>query len=564
MICAACSAPPGTTSPDAPPPALTAKPPLDPLRAGASVVCDSTDTVGGLPAIYMLSAMNHKLQSYPDFAAALGLDLVTDCESGQRFIEGYGSYLADHPRFDADELLAPSPPDEGPLPPLETDETGETDETTKIGGTPDGVTNNPVVEISFKTCTHRGCPNAGDDWKQAPLGNLVGETFRCSATFIAKNWLLTSAHCLTAAAIDSCMEAGVERQSCDPDWPQWGQWSLHGTLTASTGDDVVGNADDVHKPYTRDGVWMRGYVQENWLGTKRIRNRLICDDPVQCYDPDESADHDVALLYIRSEYDDKLPPRVEWDGAKRLSIAQARDKSPGAGDPAGNWQVGIFGWGGPGPISPIGARPMRTRSGVFRGTTAPGPFGDPKVEDDRIDFDVVASAANPNPAYICEGDSGGPLVRIIPSLQTNVGPQSDVQAIVGVISSVEGTTLGAPPCTSTQQPLGTEWIWHAARVDQGLNRLFIETTIKRWTNTRFFNCREKALPGGSRVEVEECWGPPCSNAGMPPEGCASANDQCWSPARTVAARHSSCDACKDFTGDLAGCGCILGQCLPTK
>jgi hypothetical protein len=518
-------------------------------------VCDATDTVGGGPAIYMLSAMNHKLQHYPELAAAIGVDLVKDCESGQRFVDGYASYRAAHPNFDADEPLAPSLAEEGPAPPVDPAEAAET---MKIAGTADGATNNPVVEISFRTCSHRNCPNAGTDWIVA-AGDLRRNTIQCSATFIAKNWLLTSAHCLTAAAIDTCMEAGVERSQCTPDWPQWGQWSIRGTRTTSIGNDnLVGTADDVRRSYTIDRAWARGYVQDNWIGTARARNKLICDTPALCFEPEASADHDVALLYIRSEYDDQLSPRVEWDGAKRLSIAGPRNKAQPNVDPADDWQVAIYGWGQPGSI---GSRPLRTRSGRLR----MGPFGTPSIEPDRIDFEVAANAGNTNPAYICEGDSGGPLVRIIPTLQTNVGQQSNVQAVVAVLSSIETNVLGeTAPCTETPLPFGKTLFWHATRVDQGLNREFIEKTIKRWTNTRFFECHEKSLPGGNRAELQECWGPPCSNAGMPPDGCALATDQCWSPARAVAATHSSCRACDGFTGVLAGCGCILGQCLPTK
>lgn len=550
-----CSASPGDVSVLGAPTSESTRPSLDPLRPGASIVCDSPDTVGGAPAVYMLSAMNHKLQHYPEFAATIGIDLVRDCESGQRFMDGYVAYRADHPHFDADEPLAPSPVDDGPLPAIEPVEPGETQ---KIGGTSVGVTNNPVVEITFTTCSHRNCPNAGDDWI-TPSGDLRHETFQCSATFISKNWLLTSAHCLTAAAVDTCMEAGVERSQCTPDWPQWGQWSIRGTKTISVGNDTfVGTADDVHGPSTLTRVWARGYVHDNWPGTIPSKNRLLCDNPAFCFEPEPSADHDVALLYVRSEYDNQLPPRVEWDGAKRLAIAQPRDKSLPKVDPAPNWQVAIYGWGPPGPI---GTRPMKARSGSFEN----GPFGTPSVDLLRIDFDVTATAANRNPAYICGGDSGGPLVRTIPMLQTVVGPQSNVEAVVGVLSSVESSVFGqSAPCSATELPLGTRVIWHATRVDAGINREFIEKTIKRWTNTRFFDCHEKPLPGGSRVEIEECWGPPCSNAGMPPEGCALATDQCWSPPRTVAATHASCSACDGFTGTLAGCGCVLGQCLPTK
>src|SRR3954468_5311190 len=67
------------------------RPPLDPLRAGASIGCDAGSDDGGPSgfAAYMLAPMNHKLQSYPDFAAAIGVTLVSDCDTGRLFMRGY-------------------------------------------------------------------------------------------------------------------------------------------------------------------------------------------------------------------------------------------------------------------------------------------------------------------------------------------------------------------------------------------------------------------------------------------------------------------------------------------
>ena len=95
-------------------------------------------------------------------------------------------------------------------------------------------------------------------------------------------------------------------------------------MTTGLGPDgILGTADDVHQSYKLPNVWARGYVEDDWIGTNPAQNKLLCHE-LGCFDASESADHDVALLYIRSEYDDQLPPRVEWDGAKRLSITGPR------------------------------------------------------------------------------------------------------------------------------------------------------------------------------------------------------------------------------------------------
>jgi hypothetical protein len=496
----------------------------------------------------MLSAINHKLSQYPDFAASAGLQVVNDCDGGRAFMLAYASYAASHPGFDADEPPAPAlidDPDATPPP----DASSAT--ISKISGVPDTVVNNPVVQLVFSTCSRSGCPNAGNDWITSE-GDGRNALIGCSGVFIAKNWILTAAHCLTWAAVDLCMEAGVARDQCQPDWPQWGQWRIKGTYTTDLGSDgLPGGGDDSSQSYQLSNVWARGYVQENWVGRDPHANKLLCATPATCFDPDVSSEHDVALLYIRSDNDYQLPPRVEWDNAKRISF-NPNDEVPVPADPN---PMSIYGYS--------------TGGGSFANAAlkkGAGDFGTRDVQPNRIGYATIATPLNPNPQWPCTGDSGGPLVRTGLTLDTHLGPQDGLEAVVGVISTVSSRDFGTSAyCGSAPPALGTEVDWNVARVDRGVNHGFIQKTINRWTNTQFFSCTDRALLNGLPPEItaQECWGAPCTSDGPPPDGCALATETCWSPARVVAQRRS-CTACKGFAGDTGNCDCIQGQCLPTQ
>jgi hypothetical protein len=69
---------------------------------GSAIVCGVNTS-----EVYMLAPINQKLRFYPRFAAAAGLDCVTDCATARAFMAAYRKYSAEHPGFDINE---PSPP----------------------------------------------------------------------------------------------------------------------------------------------------------------------------------------------------------------------------------------------------------------------------------------------------------------------------------------------------------------------------------------------------------------------------------------------------------------------
>jgi hypothetical protein len=54
---------------------------------------------------YVLSAINNKLRSFPEFTKSIGLYCVHDCETARRFMKALRDYRAKHPAFDAEQPL---------------------------------------------------------------------------------------------------------------------------------------------------------------------------------------------------------------------------------------------------------------------------------------------------------------------------------------------------------------------------------------------------------------------------------------------------------------------------
>jgi hypothetical protein len=516
-----------------PPATETVEEPFDPRAPLASRICDDEQ---GNTGIYVLSAMNHKLDHYPEFAEAFGTQTVSECETAVRFDAAYAEYLEAHPGFDADEPLPPAPDGEAPAFP-DDELNGVAEEVQKVGGVTGTNVDSAIVKIQFDSCsTHehkngKYCPDADSSWI-VNGSDLRKVSTICSGTFISKNWILTSAHCITMAAIDACMDKGKTRANCVPRWDNYGQWMVEGTYFKELDAQGVPTASAVTY---RELFGMRSYVDMEWRGTKLDQNETTCTTP-DCARIDLSADHDLALLYIDRKNDGRLPPRVEDGSAKRLNIVPL----------LASWTFDVAGWGKP----PGGAGQEVFRQGSFPASSIQGALSD----------NIVVSNFG-GAAYVCHGDSGGPVLRTGLTVQTNRNVmKNDLEAIVAVNSSTNAH------CDGTTEP--SPIVWRATLIHTKNHRDFIHDTMNRWPWTAQ-TCVEKSLSNTGAKQVEECWGKPCTFDGTP---CA-ADETCQGKPREIIASlpvgDTMCKVCQGFPGTdptsgaqlNADCNCLEGQCV---
>jgi hypothetical protein len=97
------------------------RPPLGTAEAACVLPAADVITCGDAPAgpgqrreRYVLSAINDKIRSYPDFANAVNIHCVRDCAEARAFAKAFEDYQQAHPDFDA---VAPLPPEPPPPPP---------------------------------------------------------------------------------------------------------------------------------------------------------------------------------------------------------------------------------------------------------------------------------------------------------------------------------------------------------------------------------------------------------------------------------------------------------------
>jgi hypothetical protein len=410
------SAPSATSSATAP--RVTLQPDASTIACGMTAMPD-----GRLePEVYMLSAMNNKLRVYPEFAAALGMSSVSSCESARAFMSGYVDYLARFPDFDANQPLAALPSGSVSLP---AGASGSYQVKKILNGDP-AVQINQVVRLEFMTSNN------------GPVD--------CTGTFIAKNWILTAAHCISPAAIDPCVQAGIPITvgQCVPQWREYSLWSAFGAAFQVT------------------NAWALAYVHPDWPGRDPSQNSEFGQlTPAQ---QTANARFDLALLYLGD--DRMLPPDVEQDGAMRLSLS----------NPVATTPYTFYGAGAPNDTL------LQSRD---NGELA---F---HVNADTIDATVLDTTAS----ALCPGDSGGPLTRVV-NVQTNTGTR-DVKAIVAVAN------FGLGACISTEA--GESLVW--TRIDNQLD--FIEEAQQHW-NGPDFQCVKRSSTSDALDEIAECWGDPCS------------------------------------------------------
>lgn len=455
-----------------------------------AVVCSEGETLDDRE-LYVLSAMRKKLLDFPELAAEVGSDPPTDCAGARQFYAGYLRYSELYPDFDANQALGPAPSEPprvvGPGPELTVKKLA--------GGQPPGSLFSGYPRTSVVKLVPLESPNTGS------------RNLGCSGVFIAKNWIVTAAHCLS-----------VTRPQEIPE-------------TSKVADDLFG--------YAR---WRIDWPDANGDDVPTARLTAQSEDILQHPDPRYIGRNpsgidpgftkfDFALLYLREEaYDTALPPRAETGAAMRVSIVP----------PQANADISAAGYG-----------TGTTALGSLETAVFAAPF---VIIPDRGTIEKMLTSAT-EPA-LCKGDSGGPAYQIV-----NVGavmqpaevPFEQAPTTVPVMVGVNSAGLPDPFCNPPNPncPLpsncglpGETMVW--SRVDQ--QRLFIEERMGLWQMGPLFQCREGRPTGATTNSFIEFWGTPCEID----KNCA-ADEYCKRPSDAFA--NASCQVCQ------GSCSCIVGQCI---
>jgi len=368
---------------------------------------------------YVLPAINRKLRLYPELAEWVGFDRVSTCEGGRAFLRGFDEFAAAHPGFDDDEAYEPPATDPGPYPgPPPTLE-----EPKLLNAT--ATFNYPVVR----------------------LANNRGST--CTGVFIAKNWILTAAHCMAYQGLGAA--ANVKTQPLSGYYP----------YRMDRPDSSSANLGKIYAVAKIDGQLLQ-YPHPSWMGW----------DPSQ---PVANAPRsDIGLLYVDGwQYDALLPPSPS-NSALRIAARTLLATET----------LTFFGWG-PGTWNKS-AGTLGLTDTLRRGNLVPT-----TVSFDRFSWTVPSTGIRP-----CIGDSGGPAVRSV--------------TVAGSSQWVVAATLGgnvtdlSDPCAETGDNIGFPLL----NLSSAIN--FINGTMQIW-NGALFKCKEYTA-GGTTVEYRRCWGDVCSGA----------------------------------------------------
>jgi hypothetical protein len=287
----------------------------DVLVCGTHNVIGPDGTVREAPTWFNVAGINAKLRYYPELAEAFGRSQVTSCDEAKAYTLSYAAFSQEHPGFDFDQPFEPRRP-----PPLPDD------------ALPEGST----IKIS------------GGNLKQlAPVVEIVNATGGCTGTFIAKNWIVTAAHCLNIGSGTTPKAEGY--------YPYTIKWSDNAGLVRRKADFRY-VLQYVSPSYTGD---FGPYLPAAGIGT------------------------DFALLYISETYDGWLPP-----GAPGLSDFMRVSLAGFASSSAEAW-----GWGQ--PIDSLASTSISNHQPIQQVSTDPS---------------VIQGTIPSAPPYVCHGDSGGPLL----------------------------------------------------------------------------------------------------------------------------------------------------------
>jgi len=259
--------------------------------------------------IYLFEEMTNALAQEPALAAKLTFSSVKTCKDAKAFVAAYRALEIEQPGFD-----------DVPLP--------EASMLRIVEGSLSGGEAQPATTVVSQGLTSDATrDNTGAFWPfptnpvvktllyTLNLDRSVRKESTCSSTFIAKNWILTAAHCL-------------------------------------------GTIFDKNKPPTLGGY---AYVKVSWAATESSMTAVSHEEafgtyqiPHPSYNPDADRDWmDVALLHFPLSDKNtmgKLPPDLTQGGAAYLS-GQLPSSNPGNG-------LFMSGWGFTGDLRFATAPPL--------------------------------------------------------------------------------------------------------------------------------------------------------------------------------------------------------------
>jgi hypothetical protein len=474
-----------------------------------TIICGSypsTDELGTAirrPEYYRLTSMNRTLQAFPEFASSIGMKSVRSCDDARAFVGAYDDYSEAHPYFDKAMTFDPKVE----IPTLPSDP--PTVIVPKIfNGSPTGPTTAdlfPVVHITgllpagAKLFNDAGIPGAGQ------TTGVVG----CSGTFIAKNFILTAAHCFETIALQYPQGTPANQQ-----WITGAKWRIEfpspsGKVSSTGGGALTLEVFAITIAHPQfSSIIKRDYTPRHGI----------------------LSNYDLGLLYIPPlNNDGDLPPDVSksaWDvqlGPVTFNLLST-------------WTLGDFGYG------------STAENGTNLGVLSAN-FKKP-VAIFSADSQIVAPWSGlTGETALCRGDSGGPLARRVAN-----GSGFDT-VIIGINSAAGGNNCGAGS-DDAGNPLVNTW----ARVDVVTNAWLRDTL-------RFFKMGPDWFPnffadGSEPISYAKMHGSPCRTSCDCSNGefCDLSISDPSSP--YSATRHAqACGGCTQ--PPIGDCGCQTGQCLPT-
>jgi hypothetical protein len=494
-------------------------PPVDSLDSEGSnvIVCNGEPSIDRRE-LYVLSAMNQKLQFYPDFAAYLGMTSVSNCADARSFARAYRKFSEANPGFDLHQPL-------GALP--------------LISGLPAGPRTPPTRDES--KILNGGLypdasmiPDGGVGYPNVPVAQLeslisvnTSGFGDCTGTFIAKNWIATAAHCLAVVKNEGKpLDAGFDLDAAmsNPDARHKGARELFGyarwRISWPNASGKLTDPDSFPRPIT---VVTSGFPED------------VLQYPDPRYFGGTSSAFDVALLYLgKAEFDPLLPARPDQGAAMRISLTTPDSTKP--------TYVG-------------GYAPSQKNLAVGQV---------PQVFVINHDLHAVPSNADPQ---ICQGDSGGPLFQFI-----RIGPvdaPSFVPVLMGVTSNFQTSRDGEPPCSIAGDV--QEWkrlSWERTPIDTDEDEVsFIEKTMTFWNGGSTtlagvslpnFHCKRLQSLDTVAPDFLQCWGDPC---GGPNDAlCENPSEACSRSGSEIANKSDQASRCT-VCGLPGDCHCIFGECL---